>query len=54
MNAIYYECVNERKKFQKKKVNQAQFKQITPKCGWQEGNLGPLDVQPSTLPFEPF
>jgi hypothetical protein len=36
------------------KVNHAQFKQTTPKCGRQEGNLGPLDTQPSTLPLEPF
>ncbi len=35
-------------------VNHAQFKQTTPKCGRQEGNLGPLDTQPSTLPLEPF
>jgi hypothetical protein len=35
------------------KVNHAQFKQTTPKCGWQEGNLGPLDIKPSTLPLEP-
>ncbi len=27
---------------------------ITTKCGRQEGNLGPLDTQPSTLPLEPF
>jgi hypothetical protein len=33
-------------------VNYAQ--QTTPKCGWQEGNLGPLENQPSTLPLEPF
>ncbi len=35
------------------KVNHAQFKQ-TPKCGRQKGNLGPLDIQHSTLPLEPF
>ncbi len=26
----------------------------TTKCGRQEGNLGPLDNKPSTLPVEPF
>ncbi len=86
MNAIYYECVNEKKTLKKVtgvepttlwllvhcstiftitfsyytqtnfylKVNHAQFKQTTPKCGKQKGNLGPLDIQPSSLPLEKF
>ncbi len=87
MNALYYKCVNERKKISKKvvevepttlslldhcstiftthslplikqifilKVNHAQFRQNNYKMWKQEGNLGPLDNQPSTLPLEPF
>ncbi len=84
MNAKYYECVNERRKKNSKrvmrvetttlgllvyllyrlhhhillrrskffyilKVNYAQFKHTIPKCGRQEGNLRPLDFQPSAL-----